>query len=84
MKSAKIRFNFCVTQKLKCGFRLGILMKEKLKLNMFIFQPQVLEQDLASSLCDKQVIVVSTANALNSSVGSSSTCPSTTSDGKLT
>ena len=52
MKSAKIRFNFCVTQKLNSGFRLGILMNQKLKLNIFIFQLQVLKQYLASAhLC---------------------------------
>ena len=84
IENDNIRFNFCMTQKLKFGFRLGILMKEKLKLNIFIFQLQVLEQDLASSACGKQVIVLLTANALNSSCRSSSMCPLSTSDCKST
>lgn len=74
MKNANIRFNFCLTQKLKCGFRLRITMKEKLKLNILIFQLQVLETDLASSLCVEHTIVASATKALNSYCRGSSTC----------
>jgi hypothetical protein len=63
MENGHICFNFSMARKLKSDFRLGIIMKEKLKLNIFIFQFAVLGTELLCSVCIKQFIVVSTTKA---------------------
>jgi hypothetical protein len=63
MENGHICFNFSMARKLKSDFRVGIIMKEKLKLNIFTFQFAVLGTELLCPVCIKQFTVVSTTKA---------------------